>query len=255
MKDGGNEKTCAAKAIRIALWRIKQGEEPMDKLTLAEVTHLGEIKKHFDDRVRGIDVVIDVNHDPDSKAAGWIRGLEVGPSTTASNKQALFATPEWTPYGRELINNGEYRYISAEFGKYENAESGETFSNVLYAVTLTNRPFVKGMAAVDPDADRIEILREGDYMHPLYGQMTIKAKEDSATLSEKVRDALRVLFSIVGNNERGDMELATKTEGGDAYTSSDYLYVPDKDKPSTWKLRVKEYVNGKKEIISAKIKR
>lgn len=34
--------------------------------------------------------------------------------------------------------------------------------------------------------------------------------------------------------------MAKKTEGGSEYSSSAYLYVPDPDKPSTWKLRIEE---------------
>jgi len=39
-----------------------------------------------------------------------------------------------------------------------------------------------------------------------------------------------------------------KTEGGVEYPASAYLYVPDKDKPSTWKLRYKNYADGNLEI-------
>ena len=43
-------------------------------------------------------------------------------------------------------------------------------------------------------------------------------------------------------------ETIVKTDGGDEYPASCYLYVPDPQKPSTWKLRVCEMVNGKHEI-------
>ncbi|RLC65116.1 MAG: hypothetical protein DRI01_01965 [Chloroflexi bacterium] len=46
-----------------------------------------------------------------------------------------------------------------------------------------------------------------------------------------------------------------KTDGGQKYTANDYLYVPDPNKPSTWKLRVAEYVNGKKQITVAQLGR
>lgn len=47
----------------------------------------------------------------------------------------------------------------------------------------------------------------------------------------------------------------TKTDGGEEYTSSDYAYVPDPSKPNTWKIRLKEYVGGKKVETSAQVGR
>jgi len=46
-----------------------------------------------------------------------------------------------------------------------------------------------------------------------------------------------------------------KIDHGYAYVASDFLYVPDVKKPSTWKLRVKEYVNGKKVVTAAQLGR
>lgn len=47
----------------------------------------------------------------------------------------------------------------------------------------------------------------------------------------------------------------TKTDDGQEYTASDYLYVPDPDEPSTWKLRIAEYVDGKKQVTAAQVGR
>lgn len=46
--------------------------------------------------------------------------------------------------------------------------------------------------------------------------------------------------------------VVTKTGGdGKAYTAGDFLYVPDKSKPTTWKIRWKEYVNGAKKVTAS----
>lgn len=45
-------------------------------------------------------------------------------------------------------------------------------------------------------------------------------------------------------NEYGEVSFATKTEGGRAFKSGDYAYVPDPDKPSTWKLRLTSTPGG-----------
>jgi len=37
-----------------------------------------------------------------------------------------------------------------------------------------------------------------------------------------------------------DVKAVTRTDGGQSYTSGAYLYVPDAQKPSTWKLRIEE---------------
>lgn len=39
-------------------------------------------------------------------------------------------------------------------------------------------------------------------------------------------------------NEYGEVFAVTKTEGGESFPSGDYAYVPDPEKPSTWKLRL-----------------
>lgn len=39
-------------------------------------------------------------------------------------------------------------------------------------------------------------------------------------------------------NEYGEITFATKTEAGKSFSASDYAYVPDPEKPSTWKLRL-----------------
>lgn len=45
-------------------------------------------------------------------------------------------------------------------------------------------------------------------------------------------------------NEYGEVFAATKTEAGKSFPASDYAYVPDPDKPSTWKLRLTNTPGG-----------
>ena len=144
---------------------------------LAEPTRLAKIVDNWRNNVRGVDVAIDQVHDPDRGAAGWVRDLKIGPSTTNPGRQALFAKVEWTPLGQELVGGGIFRYMSAEFGHHKDAETGAEYPDVLYASTLTNRPFVKGLAPVTLESEWIEVLREGDYLHGVYGQLSIQADE------------------------------------------------------------------------------
>ena len=182
---GGRD--CEAKAIRIAISRVKGGELmerygfPVELPAALQETvknaqeswveilregkykhdvygeikidreRLERIKANFDANVRGIDVAIDVVHDPDHGAAGWIVELDIRPSSIDENKLSLWGRVNWTPWGQELVEGGRYRYISAEFGPWTDPETGKKYEDVLYAATLTNRPFIKQMAPVTLD--------------------------------------------------------------------------------------------------------
>ena len=167
---------------------------------LAEITSLSAIIENFDSGVRGIKVAIDLTHDPDKGAAGWVTALELGPSTSRPGKQALWAEVDWSPRGVELIKLETFKYISSEFGDDTNAETKKITEDVLRAATMTNRPFVKGMAAVELNEDgnppaKIEILREGDFLHPKYGNFVIKADEGKDSLVQRVTSAV---LSVLG---------------------------------------------------------
>jgi len=166
---------------------------------LAEITKLSNMISHFNEGVRGIKVAIDLVHEPEKGAAGWIEGLEAGASTSKPGKQALWAEVDWTPRGIELIKLGAFKYISSEFGDDTDPESQKVTKDVLRAATMTNRPFVKGMAAIELDENgkapaKIEILREGDYFHPIYGDFIIKADEGKGSLVQRIAQALAPLF-------------------------------------------------------------
>ena len=198
VKGEKSESKCAGIAIATALARVKEKsmvEENKNNIALAEVTSLGEIIKHFDEGVRGIGVAIDIVHDHGRGAAGWIEGLELGPSSTKIGRQSLWATVKWNEMGTGLIKGETYKYISPEFGKHRDDETGSITENVLTSATLTNRPHIKGMAAVELDENgkpplKIEILREGDYLHPIYGEFTIKA-EEGQSLIDRIVSAVR----------------------------------------------------------------
>lgn len=110
-------------------------------------------EKDFDDIIKNFtegdrDVVVDYNHqslgwDPEAaKAAGWVTKVFV-------QDGGLFATVEWNDDAVEYIEKDEYRYISPEFEQSaRHKETGEKLGTVLYAVALTNRPFLEGMAPV-----------------------------------------------------------------------------------------------------------
>ena len=211
--DGGTDKECAGRAIAIAASKVKELSMRDETRVLAEPTKLSEIVKNFVNGVRGTSVAIDIVHEPDRGAAAWIEGLDIDVSSIRKDKQAVWATIRWTEPGADLIKKEVYRYISAEFGTHKDPETKQEYQNVLFAATLTNRPFLKGMAAVELDKEgnpptRIEILREGDYYHPQYGEIAIKAEEDSESAIDRiVNGVLKILGKEVP--QRGFAETQT----------------------------------------------
>jgi len=99
---------------------------------------------NFNNHVRGIDLAIDEDHQAEKGAAGWFKGLE------NRGQDGLWALIEWTSRGVELIRDKIYKYLSAEFDwDWINEETGKNYKYVLFGAALTNRPFIKGMAAVN----------------------------------------------------------------------------------------------------------
>lgn len=134
-----NRKGTWVQILRFGFWKHPvYGPVEISDRTFSDLIY------NFDNNIRKIDIVVDVDHQKqDGSAVGWIKKLEVRPET------GLWAFVEWTPPGWKFVHDKVYRYISAEFmPKYEDNETGDKFNNVLMAVTLTNRPFIKGMAPI-----------------------------------------------------------------------------------------------------------
>jgi phage I-like protein len=101
--------------------------------------------KNFENNVVSKELDIDFEHKLfDGQAAGWVRAAE------ARENEGLYLQIEWTPAGEAAIRNGSYKYFSPEFfDEWEHPQSGAKFTDVLMGGGLTNRPFLKGIAAVN----------------------------------------------------------------------------------------------------------
>lgn len=105
---------------------------------------LAEMKANFEAGIRGVDLAIDYFHDSDKEAAAWISRL-----TLSEDGNELWAEVEWTKRARVMLNEREVRYFSPDFAfQWTDPESNVTYRNVLFGGGLTNRPFVKDMAAI-----------------------------------------------------------------------------------------------------------
>lgn len=97
-----------------------------------------------------IDVVVDYEHQTlwgeIAPAAGWIHK---DPISLKVENGELFALIEWTEKAKEMIANGEYRYLSPVFAP--NTLSQTDASNIgwtLHSVALTNKPFLVELGEV-----------------------------------------------------------------------------------------------------------
>lgn len=137
--------------------KLSEGEEPKVQILRVgkfkhpqygefEITRqvLAEMKANFDNRVRGIDVAFDYFHDSDKAASGWPTDLFL-----TEGGDALWANVKWTNKARTMLAEREVRYFSPDFAfQWQDPETGQVFKNVLFGGGLTNRPFVKEMAAI-----------------------------------------------------------------------------------------------------------
>lgn len=147
----------------------KYGEFEITPLTLAEM------KKNFDNKVRGIDIAFDYFHDSDKVASGWPTELFLTEDGTE-----LWAKVDWTPTASKMLAEREVRYFSPDFAfRWKDPESGVVYNNVLFGGGLTNRPFVKDMAAIVADEKGAEEMKTVEEL-----QKALKLSEDKVAETE-----------------------------------------------------------------------
>jgi hypothetical protein len=101
-------------------------------------------------------IMVDRDHEGaeggSTKAAGWFTGQTKIVDDPARGP-ILTAQVQWTPTARQEIEDGDYKFVSAEFGFEEkDAKTGLlTTAKDFVAATLTNRPFFTELAALAAD--------------------------------------------------------------------------------------------------------
>lgn len=171
---------------------------------------LKELKKNFDDQVRGIDLAIDYKHENEDIAAGWIKNIRL-----SDDRQELWADVDWTKRGQSVLSEKEFRYLSPEFTfQYEDNETLKKFGPTLLGAGLTNRPTIKKMAPV-VELSEYKINEENKKM----GEDQIKcgdpmemSPEDMAKLpSEQLLAMLQSLVAkhkeMMGSKEKIEVEM------------------------------------------------
>lgn len=110
-----------------------------------EIAH--KFVENFKNGVRGHEIATDYEHGLDgakgNRASGWIRDME-------ARDDGLFFGVEFTETAKEEIRNGEWKYFSVEhYDDWEHPHTKETYEYVISGGGLTNKPWVKGMPAIN----------------------------------------------------------------------------------------------------------
>jgi hypothetical protein len=116
-----------------------------------------ELIANFNAKVLGRDIRVDIGH-AFAEAAGWITALGYGTFADPVNNEtckALVMRVDWTSRGTTALSEGEYRYVSAAFGRYTDPATGKVYANVMRAVSLTNDPVMR-VPAVDEAPASVE---------------------------------------------------------------------------------------------------
>lgn len=92
------------------------------------------------------EILVDVDHESEkiassTKAAAWATSFRV--IDNLNNLNGLYARLKWTGYGRKLVENREYRFLSPVWELDENAHPTR-----LISIALTNKPALKGISPI-----------------------------------------------------------------------------------------------------------
>ncbi|MEA2056901.1 MAG: phage protease [Patescibacteria group bacterium] len=258
---------------------IKLGEKT-DGVSIIEVMHEGhwehsvygtveiteqdidKFVENFNKKVRKIDIAIDQEHEPTKGAAGWFKELK---KVVENGITKLKATIEWTGLGKQLLNDGVYRYFSPEFDyNYEDPETHEVYENVLLGGGLTNRPYFKNLAPITMSENMQATITNYKEKGVKMTKEELKAKlaeNSDFQLSEDASDDEKKLFEEVKaeiadkkaeKQEPGDDKKDTEIKGSENFISkSDHVKQMNELKSKMGNLEkklkfkeVKETVNG-----------
>jgi len=126
----------------IQVMKTGKWDHPKHKDIQIAPADLAQFKDNFDRKVRGVDLAVDISHNPDGGAVGWFKELRV-------DGDKLMARVDWTKGGAQALKGRKYRYFSPEFMfSWTDPATGQTHKNVMLGGALTNRPFLKGMEPV-----------------------------------------------------------------------------------------------------------
>lgn len=157
---------------------------------------LDQMVVNFDEKVRGIELILDAGHNSDKEAYGWFKRLSV--KLGEDGQHELWAMVELTSFGQRALTEKHYGYISADFEmSYVDNETLKNHGTVLMGAALTNRPVIKRMkSAIELSENKKMELPE------LLQSMGVASAEELVALVSELRS----------KSESSELELATAKE-------------------------------------------
>lgn len=165
-------------------------------------------------------------------------GFEQAPEATATREaEARVAQRDILPSPLGWIGGSQ---SFADYDRYEEAQDQEQHVGELTAV------FQSIVSNIMWDST-LSLREKADKVSAAAAELGTRAgnaatEEDEDEIDADMREGLGSRVMRVLTGERA---APRKTEGGVAYRASDYAYVGDPEKPSTWKLRLAEGRSGK----------
>lgn len=159
------------------------------------------------------------------------------PEDIVKDVSIVDAAPEDISETIEDAWNESYQTEATSFSQLESSLSLGDISQDVFYLTSTFRNLLNNVISNESITDKISAIKNlakefSDRMDAL-----ISAYDQSATQSAEQKS----LFDKTKEMFAGFFKEQTfKTDGGMKFHASDYAYVPDKTKPSTWKIRLTE---------------
>jgi hypothetical protein len=184
---------------------------------------LERIAANANSNVSGLGVMLDLTNDHSrGDSAGWMvpGSAKVAPFVSPKTKKEELGV--WMDFqlndkGKDVIGNRTRRFVSIDTQPYTDEQTQITTADVPFAVALTNKPIIKSLPPVDAALGRIAASEDAD-------------ADDALLLAEIVESALEGI-ALADDNP-------TASVGGEQHPASDFAYVPNAHKPSTWKLPI-----------------
>lgn len=176
--------------------------------------HLEEMVERFDEL--STDLLVDVDHASvmagETRAAGWSMALEL-------RDDGLYATwPEWTPYGGQLVDDREYRYLSPVYFLETTRKDGSDGGAMLHSIALTNTPYFNTGETSHVSAEHTPTQ---DSSNPMEREELIEALglDDDATDADIVEALEEAMQAFMQGEEGEDGSDGDDDEGRASSTS------------------------------------
>lgn len=209
---------------------LKTGKYTDPRYGVFEITEglLYRLKENFERNILGVDVAIDIAHNPSNGAMGWVNELLV------KNGSLYMTLRDINSKGLEVLKEKVYKYFSVEFGPFVSVSEDGTelvTHDVLYGVALTNRPVIKGMAPtfLSEDVNHNQFNMDFKKLCENLLSRDIVTKEDKemvrgffAELSEEAQEAVKeTVDAVEAKPEPEEAKGEVETEDADENNKSE----------------------------------